>query len=57
MFQIPVESQTLKKPDSESKTKWVTLDDPNLTLSDYGFKTKNAEPDQPAILALVLPGN
>lgn len=29
----------------------------NLPLSDYGFSPKNAKSDEPAILALILPGN
>lgn len=45
----------LKKPVNESREDWMILDD-RSSLSDLGFTAKNARPDDPAVLALVLPG-
>ena len=53
-FQVPTADVTLKKP-NESQTSWETLD-ASKPLLELGYSTKNAKPDEPAILAFVLPG-
>lgn len=50
------DAQKLKRSNNE-RTEWFDLNDSNLTLSDYGFTPKNAKADEPAVLALLLPGN
>uniref|UniRef100_A0A914DW22 Ubiquitin-like domain-containing protein n=1 Tax=Acrobeloides nanus TaxID=290746 RepID=A0A914DW22_9BILA len=54
ILHISSEKQILKKPVNESRDEWVVLDD-RSALSDLGFNTKNARPDEPAVLALLLP--
>lgn len=51
-FQIPVEKQSLRRSVNEQ---WVQIDD-KQTLQEQGFSPKNARADEPAVLALVIPG-
>lgn len=55
VVQIPPEKQSLHKPINEQRTEWAQMDE-KQTLQEMGFGMKNARADEPAVLALVLPG-
>ena len=47
-----MEKQSLRRSINEQ---WLQIDD-KQTLQEQGFSPKNARADEPAVLALVIPG-